>query len=74
MSLERLPKPALLAKENGKRPIEPPTTKWTNYIEDLGWNRLGLHPREMMFVIKYGKVRQLNLELLSLQRSRKSGQ
>ena len=34
-----LPKQALLVKENG------PRTRWTNYIEDLRWNRLRLHPK-----------------------------
>ena len=42
------------------------------YIEDLGWNRLGLHPREMMNVIEGREVWRLNLELL--KPSRKSGQ
>ena len=42
MPQERLPKQTLLAKANDKRPIERPRTKWTNCIEDAGWNRLGL--------------------------------
>ena len=45
----------------------------TNYIEDLEWNRLGLHPSEMMNVMEGREVRRLNLELLSPQPSRKSG-
>ena len=40
---ERLPKQALLAKANRRRPIGRPRTRWNNYIEDLGWNRLGLY-------------------------------
>ena len=51
MPQERLPKQALLAKANGKRPVGRPRTRWTNYIEDLGWNRLGLHSSEMMEVM-----------------------
>ena len=39
MPQERLPKQALLAKANGRRPIGRPRTKWINYIKDLGWNR-----------------------------------
>ena len=35
MPQERLPKQALLAKANGRRPVEQPKTRWTNYIEDL---------------------------------------
>ena len=41
MPQERFPKQALLAKANGRRPVGRLRTRWTNYIEDLGWNRLG---------------------------------
>ena len=37
MLQEPLPKQALLAKANGRSPVGRP--RWTNYIEDLGWNR-----------------------------------
>ena len=40
---ERLPKQALLAKANRRRPVGRPRTRWNDYIEDLGWNRLGLY-------------------------------
>ena len=56
MAQERLPKQALLAKANGRRPIGRPKTRWTNYIEDLGWNCLGLHLSEMMDVMKNREV------------------
>ena len=36
MPRERLPKQALLAKANGRRPVGRPRTRWTNYIKDLG--------------------------------------
>ena len=36
---ERLPKQALLAKANGRGPVGRPRTTWTDYTEDLGWNR-----------------------------------
>ena len=45
-----------------------------DYIEDLGWNRLGLRPSEMMEVMEDREVWRLNLELLPPQPSRKSGQ
>ena len=48
--------------------------RWTDYIEDLGWNRLGRHPSEMMEVMEDREMWRLNLELLPLQPSRKSGQ
>ena len=37
MPQERLlPKQALLAKANGRRPVGRPRTRWTDYIEDHG--------------------------------------
>ena len=65
---------SLHAKANGRRPVGRPRTRWTDYIEDLGWNRLGLRPSEMMDVMEDREVWQLNLELLPPQPSRKSGQ
>ena len=44
MPQKRLPKQALLAKANGRRPVGRPRIRWTDYIEDLGWSRLGLDP------------------------------
>ena len=74
MPRERLPKQALLAKANGRRPVGRPGIRWTDYIEDLGWNRLGLRPSKMMEVMEDREVWRLNLELLPPQPSRKSGQ
>ena len=53
---ERLTKQALLAKTNERRPVGRPRTRWTAYIEDLGWNRLGLYPSELMEVIEDREV------------------
>ena len=72
MPQERLPKQALHAKANGRRPVGRPGTRWTNYIENLGWNRLGLHPSEIMDVMEDREEWRLNLELLPPQSSRKS--
>ena len=36
MPQERLPKQALLAKANGRRPVGRPRTRWTDYVEDHG--------------------------------------
>ena len=74
MPKERLLKQALFAEANGIRPVGRPRTRWTNYIEDLGWNPLGLHPSEMMDVIEDRQAWRLNLDLLPPQPSRKSGQ
>ena len=75
---ERLPKQALFVKANGRRPaVGRPRTRWTDYIENFGWNRLGPHSSEMMdvnHVMKDREVWRLNLELLPSQPSRKSGQ
>ena len=73
MPQKRLSKQALLAKANGRRPVGRPRTRWTDYIEDLGWNRLGPHPSKRMKVMEDGEVWRLNLELLPPQPSRKSG-
>ena len=51
---------------DGRRPVGRPRTRWTDYIKDLIWNRLGLHPSEMMEVLEYREVRRLNLELVPL--------
>ena len=56
MPQKRFPKEALLAKVNGKRPVGRPRTKWTNYIDDLGWIRLN--------VMEDREVWRLNFELL----------
>ena len=64
MPQERLLKQALLAKANGRRPVGRPRIRWTDYIVDLGWNRLGLRPREMMEVMEDREVWRLILELL----------
>ena len=67
MPQERLPKQALLAKANGRRPVGRSRTRWTDYIEDLGWNRLGLHSSEMTELMKDRDVWRPNLKLLPLQ-------
>ena len=74
MPQKRFPKQALLAKANGRRPVGRLRTRLTDYIEDLGWNRLGLYPSEMMEVKEDREVWWLNVELLPPQTSRKSGQ
>jgi len=43
---------------------------WADYIEDLGWNHLGLQPSEMLEVVVDHDVWRLNLELLPPQPSR----
>ena len=74
MPQERLLKQALHAKANGRRPVGRSRTRWPDYIKDLGWNRLGLRPSEMMEVMEDREVWWLDFELLPPQPSRKSGQ
>ena len=64
MFQERLPKQTLYAEVSGKRPVGRPRTQWFDYIEDLGWNHLGLCPSKMQSVLVDREVRQINLELL----------
>jgi len=33
-----------------------PQTRWADYIEDLGWNRLELQPSEMLEVVAGGSI------------------
>ena len=73
MLQERLPKQTFYTNMSGKRPIKRPRTRWLDYIEDdLGWNRLGLCPSEMQFVLMDREVWLLNLELLPPQPQEKS--
>ena len=64
MPQDRLPKQGLLSKANGRRPVGRLKTRWTDYIEDLGWNCLRLHPSKMMEVIEDREVWRVNLKLL----------
>ena len=73
MPQESLPKQALLAKANGRSPDGRHRTRWTNYIEDLEWNRLGLNPSKMMDVMEKREVWWLNLELLPRKPDGKAG-
>ena len=62
----RLSKQTLYAEVSGNRPVGKPQTRWLDYIEDLGRNRLGIHPSEMHPVLVDRVVCRLNLELLPL--------
>ena len=73
MPQERLPKQALLAKANGRRPVARPRTRCTDDIENLGWNGLGLRPSEVMEVMEDREVWRLNLELLPRNPHGKAG-
>ena len=68
------PNKLYLPKQMGEVQLDDLRTRWTNYIEDLGWNRLGLQIRKMLHVMKDREVWRLNLELLPQQPSQKSGQ
>ena len=70
----KTPQTSFTCQSNGRRPVGRHRTRWTDHIEDLGWNRLGLRPSEMMEVMEDREVWRLNLELLPPQPSRKSGQ
>jgi len=69
MPQERLSKQALLAKVKGKRPVARPRTRWADYIEDPGWNRLGLQLGDMLEVVADRDVWRFNFELLPQQPS-----
>ena len=46
MLQERLPKQALLAKPNGRRPVGRLRTRWTNNIKDPWMESLGILPKQ----------------------------
>ena len=71
MPQKRLPKQALLAKANERRPVGRRRSRWTNYMDDLGQNRSGLYLSEMMDVMKDRGAWRLNLELLPRNPNRK---
>ena len=73
MPEERFPKQILYAEFNGKRPVGRPQTRWIDYIEDLGWNCLGLCQSEIQTVLVKREVWRLNLKLLPPQTHGKRG-
>ena len=74
MPQERLPKQALPAKANGRRPVDDQELDGPIYcIDDLVWNRMVLHPSEMINVTEDRAVWRLNLELCSLKPPEKAG-
>ena len=70
----KTPQTSFTCQSNGRRPVRRPRTRWTDYIEDLGWNGLALYTSGMIDVIEDREMWRLNLELLPPQPSRKSGQ
>ena len=47
MPTGRLVRQALLAKPTGKPPRCRPRPRWSNYVPDLAWSRLGVEPAEL---------------------------
>ena len=58
MHEEKLPNKLYLPNQMGKKQLSDPELLQMNqyYIEDLGWNCLGLHPSEMMVLIEKREV------------------
>ena len=51
MLQELLLKQTLYAEVIGKKPVGQPRTRWFDYIEDFGWNHLGLYLSRMQSVL-----------------------
>jgi len=51
----------LLATPTGKRPIVRPRTRWSDYISDHAWSRLGVEPAELSEIAVH---REASLSLL----------
>ena len=68
----KTPQTSFICQSKWRRSVRQPRTRWTNYIKDLLWNHVGLHPSKMIDVMEDREVWPLNLELLPSQPSRKS--
>jgi len=53
----------------GKRPTSHLTTRWSDYISDLAWSRIGVEPAELSEILVDREVLRVLLELLSLRPS-----
>jgi len=61
---EKVSQTSFTCESKRKKAVGRPRTRYQDYIEDLGWNRLGLQPSEMLAVMAHRDVWRLNLELL----------
>ena len=50
MSQDKLARQVLLAAPTGKWPKGGPRTRWSDYISDLAWPRLGVEPAELSVI------------------------
>ena len=64
MPQERLVKQILQATPTGKRPVGRPRTRWSDYITELAWFRLGLERSELAEVVEDREHYRELLELL----------
>ena len=55
-------------------PVGRRRTKWLDYIEDHGWNRLGLYRSEIQSVLVDRELWRFNLELLPRNPLGKAGE
>ena len=60
-----LARQALLAKPMGERPRVHPWTRWSNYISNLAWSRLGVEPTELSEIAVDCEVSWVQLWLLA---------
>ena len=63
-ALGKTPQTSFTCRKQMGKTIERPKTRWTDYIEDLGWNRLGLYPSKIMEGMEDSEMWWRNLELL----------
>jgi len=74
MPHEGLARHVLLAKPARKRPRGRPRTRWSDYIADLAWSRLGVEPAELLEIAVDREAFRVLLGLLpSLEEKRPSG-
>ena len=64
MSHERIAKKLLCSPPIGLRPRGRLRTRWRDYVEDLGWSRLGIPAERLSFVAEDRDTWRIQLELL----------
>jgi len=69
MPRESLARQVLLAIPTGKGPIGRPRTRWSEYISDLAWTRLGTEPAEISEIAVDCEASRVLLRLLALRPS-----
>ena len=64
MTQDRTAKQLLYSTPIGRRPLGHPRTRWRDYIEDLGWSRLGIPRKHLPVVAQDRDAWKVQLQML----------